>query len=170
PPLGVHHHHRRAVLGHHAVDGVLHAGLFPELDGLAGLEEADGIVEQGPFELAEVAIEGLGVLVFEFAHGLPPFPAGIGRSIGGPSGECQGRRRPPQSIRATARTGEPSAWSRASGRAMNRQRIEPMRCRLVRYSITVIPAGKKMWCVVQSSGRTFRVGSKMLVRTEKSGG
>ena len=54
------------------------------------------------------------------------------------------------STSAMARTGEPSAPSSFSGSAMKRQRAAPIWSRLVRYSMTVMPAGKKIACVVYS--------------------
>ena len=48
------------------------------------------------------------------------------------------------STNAMALTGEPSAPSIRSGSAMKRQRGTPIWSRLVRYSMTVMPAGKKM--------------------------
>src|SRR5213593_2721820 len=58
----------------------------------------------------------------------------------------------------------------ADGRAVGafdaqRQRGTPIRSRLVRYSITVTPAGKNTWCVVHCSGVSFTPGSKIDVRT-----
>src|SRR5207249_8596194 len=79
----------------------------------------------------------------------------------------KGRR---YSTSATARTGEPSAPSSFSGSARNRQRAAPIWSRLVRYSITVIPAGKKIACVVYSERPGRRRGSAIVSRMQWSGG
>src|SRR5439155_7543500 len=71
---------------------------------------------------------------------------------------------------AIARTGEPSEPSSLRGSATKRQRGAPMRSRLVRYSITVMPAGKKIACVVYSSRLGRRRGSATVSRMQKSGG
>ena len=63
-----------------------------------------------------------------------------------------------------ARTGEPSAPSMASGSAMKRQRATPIAWRFVKYSITVMPAGKKTSCVVHSWRATGVRGEKVIVR------
>src|SRR6266850_3242817 len=70
------------------------------------------------------------------------------------------------STMAIARTGEPSAPSSLSGSATNRQRGAPIWSRLVRYSITVMPAGKKIACVVYSSRPGRRRGSATVSRMQ----
>ena len=49
---------------------------------------------------------------------------------------------------------------------MTRQSPAPIWSRLVRYSITVMPLGKKMWCVVHSSRVIFVPGEKIDVRMQ----
>src|SRR5207245_10190581 len=89
---------------------------------------------------------------------------GRGPGEAGRGGGGGGARGPPPTT-ATTRTGEPSAPSMRSGRARNRQRSAPIWSRLVRYSMTVIPAGKNTWCVVHSAGVSLTPGSKIDVRT-----
>jgi hypothetical protein len=57
-----------------------------------------------------------------------------------------------------------------NGSARKRQRGAPIRSRLVRYSMTVIPAGKNTSWVTHSWRSTLVLGEKMVVRMHWSGG
>jgi hypothetical protein len=54
----------------------------------------------------------------------------------------------------------------ASGSAKNRHRAAPIWSRLVRYSITVMPAGKKMAWVVYSARSGLRRGVAIVSRMQ----